>query len=80
MIHTRMKKFVLTVSIVVLAFGFSYAQKNRKLSKEEQANLTPEQRIARDNDRVHSKKKGKKDDNVAKKVKRPRNRIRQTGE
>jgi hypothetical protein len=66
-----MKRLILPGLIILLATSASYGQKNRKVSSEEKANMTAEQRIAMDNDRVKSKnKKGKKEDTVKKKVKR----------
>jgi hypothetical protein len=72
-----MKKLLLLALTFLLAMNTSHGQKNRKVSKAERANMTPEQRIARDNDRVNSKnKKHKKEDTVKDKVKRAKRQDR----
>lgn len=66
-----MKKLLISALLFFFITNLSYAQKNRKVSKEQRANMTPEQRMAMDNDRVASRnKKKKKEDTVKEKVKR----------
>jgi len=62
-------KFVLAI-IVTLAFAISAYGQNNHSQKNENATLTPEQKMARDNDKVHKKKNKAKNDTTKKKVKR----------
>jgi hypothetical protein len=63
-----MKKVLLIMFVFLVAMSSAFAQ-SRKKSKEELAKMTPEQRLAYDNDRKH-KKKPKKEDTTKEKVKR----------
>jgi len=72
--------------MVVVLLAMSSAVAQRKLSKDELAKMTPEQRMAYDNDRKHKKKpkkqettkekvkRAKKEDRKARRIKRPKHK------
>jgi hypothetical protein len=62
-------KFVLALLLTSAMAISAYGQKNHS-QKNENANLTPEQQMSRDNDKVHKKKSKAKNDTTKKKVKR----------
>jgi hypothetical protein len=80
-----MKKLLLAMVVLLIAMSSAVAQK-RKLSKDELAKMTPEQRMAYDNDRKHRKKpkkeettkekvkRAKKEDRKARRIKRPKHK------
>jgi hypothetical protein len=82
-----MKKLLLGMIVVCLAMSSAVAQ-SRKLTKDEQAKMTPEQRMAYDNDRKHKKKpkkqettkekvkRAKKEDRNARRIKRPKHKAK----
>lgn len=65
-----MKKLII-VSLFLLPFSFAYSQK--KSTKTDRANLTPEQRMVQSNSK---KKKGGHDKDVSKKVARAKKQDR----
>ena len=67
-----MKRFLLLLFIVAGSANLLWGQKKMgKLSADEKAKLTPEQRITYDNDRAHQKAgKKKKQESTAQKVRR----------
>jgi hypothetical protein len=62
--------------VFALTISSAMAQK-RKLTKDEMAKMTPEQRLAYENDRKH-KKKPKKEETTKEKVKRAKKEDRQS--
>lgn len=73
-----MKRLLLLLLIITACMTESYGQKKRKLTKDEQAKMTPDQRIVYENDRQRSKhkKKKKKDDSIKAKAKRAKKQDR----
>jgi hypothetical protein len=73
------KLLLLPLFIFLFATRNSFGQKNSQITKDNKATMTPDQRIAKENDRVHSKnKKKKKEDTTKAKVKRAKKQDKQS--